>query len=135
MLQKILAVSLLLVSHLSTSLDHLSEIPDGKEISIRGFLYQNQEGRWVLAKEPNLKTCCLSSQSNLERQLFLESSFSADKINSIITLKGIFQKEKNSLTRIELIKDDQKNLKNVAIVTILFATLSILVLLWRRKSG
>lgn len=47
----------------------------GQEVEIRGFLYQNNKGSWVLASEPNLRTCCVGSQANLHRQIFIKGEF------------------------------------------------------------
>jgi hypothetical protein len=42
----------------------------GKQVTLRGFPYQN-EGEWVLASEPNIPSCCLKKQSYLR----LEGAF------------------------------------------------------------
>lgn len=50
---------------LSVTLEELkaSEVTLPQVISIRGFLYQNASGQWLLLNAPNLKSCCLAQQT------------------------------------------------------------------------
>lgn len=43
----------------------------GKRVEIRGFLYKNGRDEWILAAEPNLKTCCMGSKEKRDRQLLI----------------------------------------------------------------
>ncbi|MCP5469645.1 MAG: hypothetical protein H7A36_03975 [Chlamydiales bacterium] len=49
----------------------------------KGFIYKH-EGEWVLAEEPNLKTCCLRKES----LLILEGDFSKTTPFQAYTVKG-----------------------------------------------
>lgn len=59
---------------------------DGQLITIRGFLYESSESQMILAAEPNLKTCCVGSTSQQQRQLLVTGDINL--VNSAITLKG-----------------------------------------------
>lgn len=45
-----------------------------QEVSIRGFVYRTQDGKVVLAAEPNLKSCCVANRGTIARQVILEGS-------------------------------------------------------------
>lgn len=47
------------------------EISFNNRIQIRGFLYQTAEGDVVLAREPDLKSCCVGSASKRGTQLLV----------------------------------------------------------------
>ena len=67
----------------------LPQNPTGKEIQIRGFLYQHTEGL-VLSAQPNLKSCCLSKYP----QIYVTAKLDIPPSNQVITLQGnLFQKE------------------------------------------
>jgi hypothetical protein len=50
--------------------DENAPVPS-QRIHIRGFLYQTQDGEVVLAREPDLKTCCVGSESKRQTQLLV----------------------------------------------------------------
>lgn len=52
------------------SFDCLTDYKD-QEVEVRGFLYRSEEGRLVLADEPNLKSCCIGTAKNQHKQLHL----------------------------------------------------------------
>lgn len=70
-----------------TELESFGKYADGQKVKIRGFLYQTKEGKSVLAAEPNLKTCCVGSQANIHKQIYLDRNF--DSRNSAITVEGV----------------------------------------------
>lgn len=61
----------------------------GKPVEIRGFLYKNDRKEWILAAEPNLKTCCIKTH----QQLVIDdktSSLPQETPSTAITLQGTF---------------------------------------------
>lgn len=77
-----------------------------QEVIVRGFLYQNARGDWILAAEPNLKTCCVGSPEKMESQIFVAGDVSQQvgqpKAGRVYTLQGTFE--------IEHLKDSSGNL-------------------------
>lgn len=43
-----------------------------KEIHIRGFIYKNDQGQFVLSSKPDLASCCQKKQENIPHQIFLD---------------------------------------------------------------
>ncbi|MBA3957370.1 MAG: hypothetical protein H0X51_03100 [Parachlamydiaceae bacterium] len=60
------------------------------EIQIQGFLYQNPQEQWILASEPNLKTCCIGSTSKISQQLFISNPLQNPSTTSTNTVQGHF---------------------------------------------
>lgn len=56
------------------NMSYLSSL-DQQQVKIRGFLYSVQEGKWVLAAEPNLKSCCIGSSNKIAQQLIVSGEF------------------------------------------------------------
>lgn len=76
------------------SLDHPIEIEMAKnlhnqQVIVRGFLYQNSENKWILAHQPNLKSCCIGKEALMSQQIFVEGSMSPTL--QAVTLQGRFQ--------------------------------------------
>ena len=78
--------------------------PHLKEIIIRGFLYRMDSETYILAAEPNLKSCCLNKispgkQIQIQENLFLKR---AKHTNGPVLIQGILQvnrdENKNSST-------------------------------------
>lgn len=61
-----------------------------QEITIRGFLYQDVNQKWILASEPNLKTCCVGSEKKVKQQIVLSGTFAKQLLGQAVTLNGIF---------------------------------------------
>lgn len=57
----------------------------GQKIEIRGFLYPYEENVWVLASEPNLKTCCVGKKKT---QVFVEGAFSDMPSGYVVNVQG-----------------------------------------------
>lgn len=54
--------------------------------TLRGFIYQDLQGAWVLSDEPNLKSCCINSAGKAERQILLSGDF--HPTDRAVTLTG-----------------------------------------------
>lgn len=74
------------VQHLERNLAEYHQ----KEVQIRGFLYQKENGCWVLAPEPNLKSCCVGSKENVAQQLIIEGEIADASPSRSISLRGHF---------------------------------------------
>ncbi|MCH1429174.1 MAG: hypothetical protein GWP59_04160 [Chlamydiales bacterium] len=66
------------------------EFIDGKNLILKGFLYKNKAGAWLLSPEPSLKTCCVGGKKKVMSQLYLDKEFDDDLINQVVTLEGVF---------------------------------------------
>jgi hypothetical protein len=66
-----------------------------KTICIRGFLYQTDAGRWLLAATPNMKSCCVGSSDKITQQIFLSAPFTAPAKAAIeaVSVQGTFSIE------------------------------------------
>ena len=89
----------LAVSHLDAAeplkitFQDLDRVNSPQEIIIRGFLYQAPDGRWVLAAESNLRSCCVGATHKASSQLQLKGSFDRQKTNQVITVRGTLQQQ------------------------------------------
>jgi len=83
-------------------------------VKIRGFLYRSETGRTILAKEPGLRTCCIGSAAQADRQVVVEGLQEMPKGPSyqVIALEGIlYQVEDEYRLRIvhsEAVKKSRK---------------------------
>lgn len=68
-----------------------------KEVTVRGFLYQDQQQHWVLAAEPNLRSCCIDSKPHI----MLPADFVGKVTKQPVTLQGHFHVEPNHNYRME----------------------------------
>lgn len=83
---------------------------NNSRVTIRGFLYQSQEGRWILASSPNLKTCCVGHASKAIKQVTVHGGTLAASPDRVIALSGTFIVEpafndQNALTGLFHLKD------------------------------
>lgn len=62
------------------SLSEKVEALQNQTVQIRGFLYHklDEEGMWVLAAEPNLKSCCVGNKDKAGRQLIVNGDMLKD---------------------------------------------------------
>lgn len=59
-----------------------------KQISIRGFLYKNGDGDFVLAPLPNLRSCCLQGE---KPHLILGGEFAEPLPQNVVVVSGILK--------------------------------------------
>ena len=76
-------------SFLELSSGDLDPVRNGQVIEIRGFLYETVDSQVILAAEPNLKSCCVGSDSKKQKQMLVSGNiFSALDDRSAVTLRG-----------------------------------------------
>ncbi|KAF3362641.1 Uncharacterized protein PHSC3_000880 [Chlamydiales bacterium STE3] len=92
-----------------------------KPVLLRGFLYQDKQGQWILASEPNLKSCCVGSESKRTHQIFVQpkGAFKTTP-KSAVTLKGEFtvdpQNRYNYVLKNAYLTEGNANLLHMLIV-------------------
>lgn len=87
-------------------------------ICCKGFLRQTDDGKWVLSKQPDVKSCCLLKQEDIT---VLEGDFSHFPTKRAVKIKGI------------IIKDDPLTLDQVSQVqqvTWPYMVIGTLCLVW-----
>lgn len=63
-------------------------------VQIRGFLYKtelNNRGAWILAAEPNLRSCCVGSSGKRGLQLVVTGDLPREGSITAVSLKGHLQ--------------------------------------------
>lgn len=60
----------------------------GGTVCIRGFLYRKEPELWVLAAEPNLKSCCIRAETQRFQQIHLIGDASKIDTSRAVTLQG-----------------------------------------------
>jgi hypothetical protein len=76
---------------IKVSFEDLKSLSSNQEIVIRGFLYKSADHRWILASEPNVKSCCIGHSHLAEKQITLDGEFNEYEISQVIEVKGIWQ--------------------------------------------
>lgn len=61
----------------------------GKEIEIRGFLYQREDGKLILASQPNLRSCCVGTKSKIQQQIIVEGNL--EPTLKAVSVRGVFR--------------------------------------------
>lgn len=69
----------------NTSLEQLAD----QDITLRGFLISNEKNEWFLAKQPNIKSCCIGKKQTIK----LVGGFPAALKNQVIQIQGILRIE------------------------------------------
>lgn len=89
MVSAILGISMNQPSHPLT-LDRLAS--DGpalehQQVHVRGFLYRLDDDTWILASQPNLKSCCVSKQP-LDQRLHVRGKLEKEHPQKVVELEG-----------------------------------------------
>jgi hypothetical protein len=90
-----IAFALILVfQSLTINFQQLSDVDNNtsfhqQEVEIKGFLYCNAKQQWILASEPNLKTCCVGSVQKISQQIFLDRAFSEVTTGQAVAMQGV----------------------------------------------
>lgn len=66
----------------------VKETYEGKQLNVKGFLYQKADGEWILASQPNLRSCCVGASQHVGRQLLVEGEFNPD--DKVVEIEGSF---------------------------------------------
>jgi hypothetical protein len=70
--------------------EKLTEAQEGERLSLKGFLFQAKDGRWILANKPDLKNCCIGSVHEQKTQVALQGDFSRYSAQVPLQVRGIF---------------------------------------------
>jgi hypothetical protein len=115
-----------------------NEKKDSQEKSVfKGFLFQSNEGQWILSKNPDLKSCCIGKMDP-DSFILLDGDFSSFPTDQLITAKGILRKEPaflcnqpietKFLTEIEITRD-----KEFPALSLSLLVSVLLILLFRKQ--
>lgn len=115
------------------------------QVIIKGFLYSSSNHQWILASEPNLKSCCVASSEKISQQLMLADNFAGTSSNRAINVSGIFmidpiwnqQGQLIQLYRLSdasIVKNDSWSLSKVAFAAIgLFGLAALIALAYKKR--
>jgi hypothetical protein len=59
-----------------------------EKIELRGFLFQDKDGKWFLSEEPDLKSCCVGANNKIQKQVLLSGNFESQSSNQAVTIIG-----------------------------------------------
>lgn len=63
-----------------------------REVTMRGFLYQDKESdRWLLSAEPNLKSCCIGTSAKIATQVVVLGDIKVPSVFCPVTVQGTFE--------------------------------------------
>ena len=72
----------------SVNHDQFIETFQGKDVEMKGFLYVDDDGNYLLAPQPNLRSCCLKAGSE-QKALKVEGMGLFPLVGTKVTLKGV----------------------------------------------
>lgn len=73
---------------------------NGQTVKIRGFIYQQKNGQWILSAMPNVKSCCLDNNQVTGVPLLLAFNSIQEHYTTAISLEGnLYSDEKEDLTK------------------------------------
>ncbi len=61
-----------------------------QRVTVHGFLYQSDDGGWVLAPQPNLKTCCVGSAQHARNQIRVKGEIRSVTPGLVVAVDGTF---------------------------------------------
>src|ERR1700757_217059 len=64
-----------------------------KEVQVRGFIYKNDQGQYVLSSRPGLASCCQQKQENIPHQIFLDGNNFEGTGGRTVSVQGVFTLE------------------------------------------
>jgi hypothetical protein len=113
---------------------------NGKRIKIRGFLYLSPSGDWILAAEPDLKSCCIGSKSKANQQIFLDGHFDPQLVNYAHEISGVIhidakdQEERYYYLQKAVLLKKNRDYSTIAIGVIVFGIcICVMVIFFRNK--
>lgn len=56
--------------------------------TLRGFLHR-KDSMWILAAEPNVKSCCIANANQATKQIILEGDFSTLSQQTVVKIEGL----------------------------------------------
>lgn len=103
------------------------------EDHIRGFLYEVEDG-WILAPEPNLRSCCVGSDANREKQVRVEEMEESPSTWKAVTLSGdLFKDPETHISYLQNPKVVQEKGFPFFLVTGVILGIALIALFFRRR--
>lgn len=132
----------LLTASLSLSFDDLSdakaiEQADGSSVRMRGFLYHKDDGTWILAAQPDVRSCCVGSKENAQRQVIVQGNILKDNYLSVVALEGTFKSHPNFYVLSDASFIDSSHTQKPIATFIVIGLVGVCLSLWyyRKKMG
>lgn len=72
------------------SFEEIKERYDQQEVAIRGFFYTKDDGKPLLASQPNLKSCCIGTKKKIHSQIALLGENPSFTSSRAVTIQGLF---------------------------------------------
>lgn len=110
-----------------------------QNVMIRGFLYKNADGLFILSSEPHLKSCCVGSTEKISQQIFLPNGTEIINSDNAVSVVGQFYvnpewDENGKLIKLFQINEAQITNENpLPITTIILSVLMCGLVLWLLK--
>lgn len=77
--------------------EQIVQMHTGQKISLRGFPYRTDDGRWIISDEPALKSCCIGRGPKANKQVFLEGEHEEFAAHQVIEVEGTLAMERGRL--------------------------------------
>lgn len=111
---------------------------DNEPVILKGFLYQTQDGKWLLSQTPNAKHCCIQ---NLEQEtssiyVAIKEDFTNSFSGQAVTLKGVLKPYFNTyILEKPTFEHSKKHLPFFSLSWLLLGIVIILFILIKRKKS